>query len=221
MADAAVVLYNQSGDLLVDSRNINLFLRRSGITGGERFNNVVLECLDPVVFIRPVSGLGALVATSRSGNSFTFRFRGQCEYYVFDRPWRTGGPIDIWAQDGRHIFMSTARPMNVVQTIDLPKYFDAYRLAFQDGWTYAGLPTSKYAYNVSYVRQGYNCMPEPGGGWSSNLQTEYLSATPNGLHVNMGEWRMRFFGWAPLYSNSFVSYAGNCPVSFIDVSGWL
>jgi hypothetical protein len=221
MPDAAVVLYNEAGDLLVDSRNVNMFLRYSGVTGGDRFNNVVVNCFDPVLFFRPVSEYGGVEAMFRNGGEVTYRFRGQCEYYIFDRPWKTGGPIDIWSQDGTHIFMSTARPMNVLQTIDLPNYFDAYRQAYLDGWTYSGLPTSKYAYNVSFTRQGYDCSPMAGGGWSSWLCNERIVATPNGLQARFPEYGMRFLGWAPLNSNVFVSYAGACPVSFIDVAGWL
>lgn len=60
MADAAVVIYNQAGDLIVDSRNVNMFLRYSGVTGGDRYNNITVSCLDPVLFFRPISGFGGV-----------------------------------------------------------------------------------------------------------------------------------------------------------------
>ena len=221
MADAAVVIYNQAGDLIVDSRNVNMFLRYSGVTGADRYNNITVSCLDPVLFFRPISGFGGVDSMDMGGGTYLFRFRGQCEYYVFDRPWVTGGPIDIWDQNGRHIFMSTARPMNVVQTFDIPTYFDAYRTAYQDGWTFSGLPSSKYAYNLSYTRQGYNCLPAMGGGWETLTCDERITATANGLYANFPEYGTRYLGWAPIYSNTFLSYGGACPVSVIDVTGWL
>lgn len=219
MADASLVLYDTVGNLIVDSRNVNMFLRHMGVA-----ESVSFWAIEPVVFFRPRGEYGALRGLIRNGDSsFTAAFSGgPCEYYIFDRPWITGGPIDIWSEDGRHIFMSTARPMNIYRTFNVPRYWnsDGSGSGYRDGYTYTGLPARKWAYCAAYNRQGYQCYPVPGGGWSSFLWGEHYSARDTGIYCRIQDQLGSFYGWAPLRNTVFVSRAEGNDISVIDVTGW-
>ncbi|MNV65636.1 hypothetical protein D3C71_1583450 [compost metagenome] len=129
--------------------------------------------------------------------------------------------LDAFNEAGAQIFTAAQRPLDIIGSVTIQAYYDAYRLAFQDGWTYSGLVSGKYAYNQSYIRQGFNCQPYIGGGWQSFLMMEALAPTANGFHASFADSAGMFIGWAPLYANAFVSYAPSVEVSIIDVAGIL
>ncbi|WP_313378149.1 hypothetical protein [Achromobacter insolitus] len=224
MALAALEIYSESGGLIVDSRNVNYFLRHKGVLyrTTEQYGTITLPCSSPVVFLRPLGGgATACLLVAQNGGDYTFRFAGDVEYYIFDKPWQTGGALDIFSEDGRHIFMSGFHPLNIVGSATIGPYWTASRNAHLDGTLWAGLPASKYAVNQSFIRQGYNCMPEAGGGWSAFLYPEKFYAHPQGFVAAFPDPGVKFFGWAPIYSNTFFSYAETCMFSVIDVSGLL
>ena len=219
MADAAIVLYDEVGNLIVDSKNVNMFLRHMGVG-----TSITFAAAEPVVFFRPLGEFGTLRHLLMNGNgTYTAVFvGGPCEYYVFDRPWVTGGPIDIWSEDGRHIFMSTARPMNVYTTFTIPRYWnsDGTGVGYRDGYTYTGLPSGKWAYSAAYNRRGYQCYAQAGGGWSSFLWGEHYSARVNGIYSRIQDNLGTYLGWAPLRNNVFYSKAEGNDIAVIDVTGW-
>ncbi|MNW15663.1 hypothetical protein D3C71_2142440 [compost metagenome] len=81
--------------------------------------------------------------------------------------------------------------------------------------------SGKYAYNQSFIRQGFNCQPYIGGGWISYLMMEALAPTANGFWASYPDPGGTFIGWAPVYANAFVSYSPSVEVSIIDVAGIL
>ena len=220
MADAALVLYDELGNLLVDSRNVNMFLRHMGTISGA----LTFAAVRPVVFFRPTGEFGAMRSLVNNNNgTFTATFAtGPCEYYIFDHPWISGGPMDIWADDGRHIFMSTARPMNVYGNLRIPRYWnsDGTGSGYINGAAVDGLPSRKWAYCPSFNRQGYQCYPVPGGGWSSILWSEHYSARSNGIFSRVQDQIGAYYGWAPLFNTRFVSKAEENDIAVIDVTGW-
>lgn len=221
MADAAFVLYDAAGNLLVDSRNVNMFLRHQGLASGE----FAFFATKPVVFFRPVSANCTMRSLVNKGNgTYTVTFvGGQCEYYIFDQPWVTGGPIDIWAQDGRHIFMSTARPMNVYGNLRSPRYWnaDGTGSGYINGSTIGGLPSRKWAYCPSFNRNGFQCYQAPSVGWSSIWWGETYQARDTGIFTSIQDSLSAFYGWAPLNNNRFVSQAEDNDIAVIDVTGWM
>lgn len=220
MADAALVLYDDAGNLIVDSKNVNMFLRHKGIGASLTF-----PALEPIVFFRPTQQFSSMRELRNNGNgTYTVTFAGAAvEYYIFDRPWETGGPLDIWSEDGRHIFMSTARPMNVYRTMQLGRYWnaDGSGSGYLDGVEYGGLPFAKWAYCPSFYRQGYQCYPNPGGGWSSIHWGEHFAARNNGVFSKFGENLGTYFGWAPLFNTRFYTLSVTNDMAYLDVTGWL
>jgi len=205
-----------ASELIVDSSSINMFLRHAGVAN----TDVTVPAIDPVVFIRPLANPGYLRLANLVNGQLQLSFRNPCEYYVFDRPVEPSY-LDAFNEFGQQIFTAAQRPLNIIGSVTIPAYYEAYRLAFQDGWTYSGLVSGKYAYNQSYIRQGFNCQPYMGGGWISYLVMETLAPTANGFWASFAEWSTPFIGWAPVYANAFVSYAPSVEVSIIDVAGIL
>ncbi|UDG74212.1 hypothetical protein H4P35_18515 [Achromobacter sp. 77] len=221
MADAAFELWDTAGNLLCDSRNVNMFLRYMGTASGVFTFNAVR----PVVFFVPTGGgFAAMRSLVNNGNgTYTVTFTGVAvEYYIFDWPWVTGGPMDIWAQDGRHIFMSTARPMNVYGNLRIPRYWnsDGTGSGYIDGMEVGGLPARKWAYCPSFQRRGFQCYPVAGGGWSSIWWGENYAARSTGVYSKIQDQVASLFGWAPLRNTRFVSDAEENDIAVIDVTGW-
>ena len=204
------------GEVLVDTNNIKMFLRHAGVAS----NSVTLPAIAPVVYFRPLGEPSYLTFANLSGGQLQLTFRNPCEYYVFDRPVEPSF-LDTFDGAGVQIFTAAQRPMNVIGSVEIPAYYNAYRLAYQDGWTYGGLTSGKYAYNQSFIRQGYNIFPAAGGGWESYLMAEQLQATANGFWAGFPQFGVRFFGWAPIRQNTFYSFMPNVQVSIIDVAGIL
>ncbi len=219
MADAALLLYDEAGNLIVDSKNVNMFLRHQGVG-----NSFTFEALDPVVFFRPTQQFSSMRALIPNGNgTYTVTFDGAAvEYYIFDRPWVTGGPIDIWSEDGRHIFMSTAKPMNVYRTMQMGRYWnpDGSGRGAYDGVEYGGLPFAKWAYCPSFYRQGYNCTRGP-AGMTSTLLGEHFAARNTGVFSKFGQNLGFFYGWAPLTVSAFYTKSSTNDMAYLDVTGWL
>lgn len=220
MADAALLLYDTAGNLIIDSKNVNMFLRYQGVG-----NSFTFEALDPVVFFRPTQQFSSMRALVPNGNgTYTVSFDGAAvEYYIFDRPWVTGGPLDIWAEDGRHIFMSTAKPMNVYRTMQMGRYWnaDGSGSAPYDGVEYGGLPFGKWAYCPSFYRQGYQCQRGPSGVWTSILWGEQFAARNNGVFSRFSQVLGNFYGWTPMTANGFYTKSITNDMAYIDVTGWL
>jgi len=182
--------------------------------------DVTVPANDPVVFIRPLANPCYLRLANLVNGQLQLSFRNTCEYYVFDRPVESSF-LDAFNEVGEQIFTAAQRPLDIIGSVTIANYYEAYRMAFQDGWTYSGLVSGKYAYNQSYIRQGFHCQPYALGGWISYLMMETLAPTPNGFLASFGELSTPFIGWAPVRANAFVSYAPSVEVSIIDVAGIL
>jgi len=213
---AGFQIMSGASELIVDSASINMFLRHAGVAN----TSVSVPAIDPVVFIRPLANPCYLRLANLANGQLELAFRNPCEYYVFDRPVEPSY-LDAFNEAGAQIFTAAQRPLDIIGSVTIQAYYEAYRLAFQDGWTYSGLVSGKYAYNQSYIRQGFNCQPYIGGGWQSFLMMEALAPTANGFHASFADSAGMFIGWAPLYANAFVSYAPSVEVSIIDVAGIL
>lgn len=203
-------------ELIVDSASINMFLRHAGVAN----EKISVPAIDPVVFIRPLATPCYVSLANLANGQLDLTFRNPCEYYIFDRPVEPSF-LDAFNEAQVQIFTAAQRPLNIIGSVTVPDYYTAYRNAYADGWTFSGLMAGKYAYNQSYIRQGFNCMPFPGGGWQSFLMMEALAPTPNGFLASFPEWSTPFIGWAPIYANAFVCYAPSAEVSIIDVAGIL
>lgn len=204
------------GEVLVDTNNIKMFLRHAGVAS----NSVTLPAIAPVVYFRPLGEPSYLTFANLSGGQLQLTFRNPCEYYVFDRPIEPSY-LDTFDGAGVQIFTAAQRPMHIIGSVEIPAYYNAYRMAYRDGWTYGGLVSGKYAYNQSFIRQGYNIFPAAGGGWESYLMAEQLAPTANGFFASFPEFGVRFYGWAPFRQNTFYSFMPNVQVSIIDVAGIL
>ena len=150
MADAALTIYDEdTGLVLVDSINFNLFLRHKGIAYKNNGNwaQVELPANSPVVFVRSLQADGAITPASEPLGSglCRFSFWGDTEYYIFDRPWDTSGPLNIWSEDGRHIFQGGEVPLTIYDSPDIGRWWDS--TAWDAGYNWANLPASKYAVN--------------------------------------------------------------------------
>lgn len=208
--------FSSFGDLQVDTTTIKMFLRHAGIAS----NSVTVPAIDPVVFFRPTGEPAVLSFANLGDGQLQLAFSKQCEYYVFDRPVEPSY-LDTFNESGVQIFTAGQRPLNIIGSVEIPAYYTAYRNAYRDGWNYSGLTSGKYAYNQSFIRQGYNIFPAAGGGWESYLMAEHLQATENGFWAGFPQFGVRFFGWAPVRQNTFYSFMPNVQVSIIDVAGIL
>ncbi|MGN6658754.1 MAG: hypothetical protein ACTHKN_07140 [Achromobacter mucicolens] len=216
MMNSGFQVMTGTGQLIVDSSSINMFLRHAGVAN----TDVTVPADDPVVFIRPLASPCYLRLANLVDGQLHLSFRSACEYYVFDRPVEPSY-LDAFNEAGTQIFTAAQRPLDIVGSVTVADYYAAYRLAYQDGWTYSGLVSGKYAYNQSYIRQGFHCQPYALGGWISYMVMETLTPTPNGFRASFDEWSTPFIGWAPVRANAFVSYAPSVEVSIIDVAGIL
>ncbi|MFY3626023.1 hypothetical protein ACOTFH_05300 [Achromobacter xylosoxidans] len=212
---AGFQLLSGASELIVDSSSINMFLRHAGVAS----NSAAVAAIDPVLFFRPVGEACYLSWANLSGGTLEFAFNKPAEYYVFDRP-VTPSYLDAFNESGSQIFTAAQRPLNVIGSVNIPDYYTAYRLAYRDGWTYSGLVSGKYAYNQAFVRQGYNSLPGV-TGWETYLMAEALQATANGFWAGFPQFGVRFLGWSPTRTNTFISYAPSPQVSIIDVAGIL
>ncbi|MGE8688635.1 MAG: hypothetical protein ACN6PJ_15945 [Achromobacter sp.] len=194
-----------------------MFLRHAGVMGG----SVALPASDPVVFFRPLGSDPVHLTAIHDGYTLTITAGNQlAEYYVFDRP-TEASYLDVFDGNSAHIFTAAQRPLNVIGSVTVGNYYDAYRTAYADGWTYSGLVGGKYAYNVGFVRRGFDSYPVAGGGWQCRIRPEGILPTPNGFFVRFTEQFTPIFGWSPTNANNFISYEPTCQVSIIDVAGIL
>lgn len=208
-------LLSGASEVIVDSSSINMFLRQAGVAR----NSATVAAISPVLFFRPLGEPCYLSWANHSGSVLDFAFNRPAEYYVFDRPVE-GSYLDAFNESGEQIFTAAQCPLNVIGSVIVPNYYTAYRTAFQDGWTYSGLVSGKYAYNQAFVRQGYNSLTGI-GGWETYLMAEALQATANGFWAGFPQYGTRFIGWSPTHTNTFISYAPSPQVSIIDVAGIL
>lgn len=212
---AGFQLLSGASELIVDSASINMFLRHAGVAS----NSATVTAINPVLFFRPLGEPCYLAWANHAGSVLDFAFNRPAEYYVFDRP-SEASYLDAFNESGVQIFTAAQRPLNVIGSVNVPDYYTAYRTAFQDGWTYSGLVSGKYAYNQAFVRQGYNSLTAV-GGWETYLMPEALQATANGFWAGFPAYGTRFLGWSPTRTNTFISYAPSPQVSIIDVAGIL
>lgn len=213
-------VWNAFGELIVDGNNINLFLRHAGTVSGGTYPQITVPAVRPYVFFRPLAASGQLLGVQRSGGLATITFSGPSEYYVFDGPAVSGGGLDGWNAAGEHVFTSRQRPLNVIGGVVVPNYTTAYRMAYADGWSYAGLSSGKWAYNVTYLREGLNTFGSSPAPFTTFLYRERITATANGFHASFGQTAIEYPAWGgPNNRNEFNALGETCYVSMIDVSG--
>ncbi|WYX32113.1 hypothetical protein WJ976_12705 [Achromobacter denitrificans] len=214
---AGMQVWNAYSELIVDGPSITMFLRHAGAMS----SSVVLPASDPVVFFRPLGSEPTYLTAIHDGATLTLTAGNRpAEYYVFDRPVE-GSYLDVFDGNGAQIFTAAQRPLNVVGSVTVGNYYDAYRTAYADGWTYSGLVGGKYAYNAAFVRRGFDSSPLPGGGWQCRIRPEGILPTANGFFTCFTEQFTPIFGWSPTNANNFISYEPTCHVSIIDVAGIL
>lgn len=214
---AGLQVWNAFSELIVDGPSITMFLRHAGVMN----RTVALAASDPVVFFRPIGGEPlSLTAIHQNGVLTLGIGPSSAEYYVFDRP-AESSYLDVFNENAAQIFTAAQRPLDVIGSVVIGNYYAAYRQAYRDGWTYSGLVSGKYAYNVAFVRRGYDSYPVAGGGWQCQIRPEGILPTANGFFARFTDRFTPIFGWSPTNANNFISYEPTCHVSIIDVAGIL
>ena len=223
MADASLIIYDENTGLpMVDSINYNLFLRHKGIAykqGDQSVAQIDLPAISPVVFVRSLQDDGTITPASQDlgGGLFRFTFWGNCEYYIFDRPWDDTGPMNFWSEDGRHIFQGGEIPLTIYDSPDIGKWWKLSGASWNSAWTWGQLPASKYAVNQSYVRLGYWEYRVP--TTTTDIYRESFLPHPNGFQLIYRQYEGRIFA-SVIGANGFDSYQESCRFSLVDVSSF-
>lgn len=215
---AGMQVFDGFGSNLIDTSNINMFLRHFGVASSA----VQVPAVDPVVFIRPlVDGAGGGLVSAANGVATVAIYGGSCEYYVFDRP-AVQSALDVWNDQGVHVFTAAQRPLDIIGSVTVPNYFEGSTGGWAQGWEFSGLQAGKYAYNQAYKRDGMQWQGAAGGGYLTNVWLEEFQARPNGFFISFSGRSYTILGWRPLATSyGFLSYGPPVPVSIIDVAGLL
>jgi hypothetical protein len=204
-----------SNILQIDGDYRNLFFKRAGRnTTSSGRPTATFPGVTPVVFMRPLlanRGIFVVEFTPVSGGNWRLVTEWPVEYYVFDLPDAQTFGLNVYNEAGQLVFNAVERPLDVIAAVQVPN---------QNGYTYSGLPTGKYAYSVSYSRPGaWASQYDPvSGSWDNTDLREKLFSTNNGFFtqfLDVSTW------WgSPMYDQDFYDFSGPPPiVTIIDVAG--